>query len=1457
MHSEKRAPRSASVSDDGTVDDPPKQGVQPTKTQPAAAQNNLQLDTGEEHFRYRRHFFQIWLPKDPPPAARNSLADAPITPLATANIFAQLTFTWITALMVLGYQRTLQAEDLHRLDPSRETEHLATTLNDAWARRVLAADAWNTRLESGDLAPGLLKRTRWACRAAFGTKDMGATYADRRAALEERWRAVDGRREASLAWALNDTLGFAFWIGGVFKVVSDTSQLMAPLIIKAIITFGQEHYAAKAAGVAGPSIGRGVGLAVGAFMLNELASICTHQYWWRSMGTGILARGALIGAVYKRSVHLSGKARTTITNAALMNHLSTDISRVDSCAQWFHAAWTAPIQVIVCLIILLSQLGVSALAGFALFAFVFPIQRYIMSLQLGLRRRSMRWTDQRARLLVEVFSTMRVVKYFSYEVPFLQRLNSVREKELVGIRRIQHAFSANLAFSLSVPVLSATLAFVTYTSIQPAFNSAVIFSSMGLFQLLRQPLMNLPRALSSIPDALSALTRLQRVFHAPLLAGAAIDIDAAQGPALVVDGAVFQWESVPPAPKGDTKKDKGKSKDKAAAAQPAPAPEKQEERVPFKVEVPEMTVPRGSLVAIVGPVGSGKSSLLQGLIGEMRRDAGRVSFGGRVSYCPQSAWIQNATLASRIGPFGIRNNIIFGQPFDEDRYWEAVDNASLLPDLDALPDGDATEIGEKGINLSGGQKQRVNIARALYANADVVIMDDPLSAVDAHVGKALFENAILGAFRGKGASVILVTHALHFLSQCDYIYTVKDGRIVEHGTHKELVAKAGEFARLDKAYGAGEAEVEQADDIADDAAEAAAPGPAVTVEAIKKKLEKVYHKSGTGKDEGRLIAREKRETGSVKWSVYGAYIRAGKGWITLPLIIAFMILMQSSQIMNSYVLVWWEDDTFHRSSSFYQTIYACLGVSQAIFTLLMGTAMDYMANFASNSLHRRAVQKIFYSPMSFFDTTPTGRILSVLQKDIDTIDNQLAMTVRLFVITMASVAGSIILIAVLEVYFLAVVVVIIVLYGYFAMFYQASARELKRIDSLLRSIHYAHFSESLTGLPTIRSYGAIDRFINDNKYYLDLENRALFLTVTNQRWLAVRLDFLGSILVFAVSIFSVVGISGISPAQIGVVLTYTATLSQWGSAVTRQTAQVHNNMNSVERVVEYSRDGGLEQEKPHEIEDTKPPSEWPEHGAIEFKNIVMSYRPGLPIVLKGLSVDIKGGEKIGVVGRTGAGKSSLMLALFRIVELTSGSITIDGVDISTIGLKDLRTKISIIPQDPLLFAGTIRSNLDPFSVLSDAQLWDALHKSYLTEASSSSKGDEDDGQHSAPRYNLDTVIEDDGANLSVGERSLLSLARALVKDSKVIVMDEATASVDLDTDNKIQKTIQELQGRTLLTIAHRLRTIISYDRILVLDAGTVAEFDTPRNLFGRDGGIFCSMCEQSGISLEDILASTS
>ncbi|KAG8983844.1 hypothetical protein FRB90_005701, partial [Tulasnella sp. 427] len=640
--------------------------------------------------------------------------------------------------------------------------------------------------------------------------------------------------------------------------------------------------------------------------------------------------------------------------------------------------------------------------------------------------------------------------------------------------------------------------------------------------------------------------------------------------------------------------------------------------------------------------------------------------------------------------------------------------------------------------------------------------------------------------------------------------------------------------------------------------------------------------AGTGKVEGRLLKAEKRSTGSIDkkgerffilecsksaayskiFIVYLTYIKAGNGWINLPLILLACVIMQGSQVLNSYWLIWWQENSFHRSTRFYMILYAVLGVSQAVFTFVLGVTMAILSFYACRNLHKEATNKVFHAPMSFFDTTPLGRILGVFGKDIDTIDNVLPDALRMFIISIANALGAVIIITYLLYYFIIVVAVITLGYWYFAAYYGVSARELKRLDGSLRSLLYSHFAESLSGLSTIRAYGKVDRFLRDNEYYNDLEDRALFLTVTNQRWLAIRLDFMGGILIFVVALMAAADVGGVNPAQIGLVLVYCVSLTQMFGMVTRQSAEVENNMNAVERAAHYTREDFIEQEPPHIIENSRPSPEWPTQGALQFRDVVMKYRPNLPPVLKGITMDIKGGEKIGVVGRTGAGKSSLMIALYRIVELSGGSISLDGIDVSTIGLRDLRSKISIIPQDPLLFSGTVRSNLDPFSRYTDAVLYDALRRAHLVAPQSPSPNDSVEGVGLAERpipalkFSLDMQVEAEGANLSVGERSLLSLARALVRDEiKVVIMDEATASVDVETDSAIQETIsKEFGGKTLLCIAHRLRTIIRYDRVLVLDNGRIAELDTPHNLYLREGGIFRGLCEQSKITEQDFMA---
>lgn len=544
---------------------------------------------------------------------------------------------------------------------------------------------------------------------------------------------------------------------------------------------------------------------------------------------------------------------------------------------------------------------------------------------------------------------------------------------------------------------------------------------------------------------------------------------------------------------------------------------------------------------------------------------------------------------------------------------------------------------------------------------------------------------------------------------------------------------------------------------------------------------------------------------------------------------------------HSVWLTWWESDHFHKSTGFYQGMYAMLGLSSALLTFGMGLAMGCMAYYASKNLYTCALRRVFFSPMSFFDTQPLGRIMGIFGKDIDTVDNQLADSLRMQAMTMMTLVGSIVIITVYFHYFIAVIFGVGIGYYYFAQFYRTSAREVKRLDGMLRSLLYSHFSESLSGLATIRAYGETDRFIHDNCYYMDLEDRAYLLTASNQRWLAVRLDFLGGLLVFAVAIMAVKGGGGLKASEIALCLTYMTQITQILGMVTRQSAEVENNMNAVERIRYYS-DGSVPQEASYEEDEVKPPPDWPAQGAISFTNIVMSYRNGLPAVLKGISADIQPGEKVGIIGRTGAGKTSITVALFRLAELTSGKITIDGQDISKLGLRTLRSHMAVIPQDPVLFSGTLRSNLDPFDQYTDAVLYDAMKRAKLTE--------ERDGK---PRYTLDMAIDDEGSNLSIGERSLVSLARALVKDSRIVVLDEATAAVDMETDAVIQSTIRkEFGAKTLLCIAHRLRTIISWDRILVMDAGEIESFDSPVNLFDA-GGLFRLMCERSSISREEIL----
>ncbi|KAJ7650714.1 ABC transporter [Roridomyces roridus] len=1341
----------------------------------------------------------------PPLPPHGTLEDAELSPELSTAWWNLLFFGWITPLLALGYARPLEATDLYKLGDERASALIADKITASFDRRHKEATEYNERLASGEIKPGWHRSIWWTIRG-------------KRAEREKRWRESDGKRKASLIWAMNDSIKWWFWVGGAFKVVGDTAQITSPLVVKAIIQFASTSYAAHQEGREAPPIGHGIGLAIALLLMQFIGSICTHQFFYRAMSTGVLVRGGLITAIYSRSLRLTTRARTTLTNGKLVNHISSDVSRIDFCAGFFHMAWTAPIQMVICLILLIINLGPSALCGFAFFVLATPVQTRVMKKLFIFRQKSMFWTDKRSKLLQELLGGMKILKLFNWQAPFLARISGYRQKEMAYIRSLLLLRSGTNAVAMSMPALASVLSFVTYSLTGHTLQASTLFASLTLFNLLRLPLMFLPVSFSSIADALNASHRLYDVFVAETFTEAQIR-DPDLKFAIEVENATFTWDGPPPeVEQSSSKKGKGKKK-----VEPEKAAIKVEEENVFKMTNVSFSIPRGQLVAIVGAVGSGKTSLLQGMIGEMRRTSGSTKFGGSVSYCPQSAWIQNAT---------IRDNICFGLPFDEARYWKAVNDSCLQPDLDMLPNGDMTEVGEKGISLSGGQRQRVNICRSIYSDSEIQIFDDPLSALDAHVGKSVFHNVLQNTLQGK--TRVLVTHALHFLPHVDYIMTIANGRITERGTYSELMQKNGEFARFFAEFGS----TEQSDGDAEGAVEEEEASPA-KAEARKKA------KGAT------IMQAEERNVGAISMDVYRSYLVAGNGKIIVPLIIMSLVLLQGSNTMSSYWLVYWQERKWPRSEGFYMAIYAALGVSQAFTFFFMGSAFALLTYFASQNLHKGALKRVMHAPMSFFDTTPLGRIMHRFTKDCDTIDSTLGEALRMFFATFANILGAVILIAIILPWFLIAVFCIFLGFFYFATFYRSSAREIKRLDALLRSSLYSHFSESLSGLATIRAYGVSDRFLADNRRLVDTENRAYWLTVTNQRWLGIRLDFLGSLLTFVVSMLTIGTRFTVSPAQTGVVLAYILSVQQAFGWMVRQSAEVENDMNSVERVLHYSTD--VEQEAPIEVPDRKPAAPWPSKGQIEIKDMVLKYRPELPAVIKGISMTVQAGEKIGIVGRTGAGKSSVMTALFRLVELTSGSITIDGVDISQVGLGDLRSGLAIIPQEPLLFSGTLRTNLDPFDLHDDATLWDALRRSYLVESVKHEGGEDEGSSTPVNKFTLDTIIEDEGGNLSVGQRSLVSLARALVKDAKILVLDEATASVDYETDRKIQDTIaQEFEDRTLLCIAHRLSTIIAYDRICVLDAGEIAEFDAPAKLFQIPDGIFRGMCDHSSITLDDI-----
>ncbi|CAH0480039.1 unnamed protein product [Peronospora belbahrii] len=1288
-------------------------------------------------------------------------------PTQDATCISSALFSWVTPLMELGNQRPLEHDDLYLLDRVNQAHEVSTAFQKAWKKQCAK------------------------------TRQGG---------------------KPSLVWALVSCFGGQIAKAGLLKLVHDSLQFVGPMLIKEIIAYLQNPEAQLSEGLMYAAIVFGSGV---------MQSFLLRNYFFNCFEAGMRIRSAVCTAVYNKSLVLSAAARQKKTTGEITNLMSIDAQRLQDLSTFINSVWFSVFQIVTACYLLWKQIGLATFAGVAVIILMLPVTAGITKLMRRLQLKLMEVKDERIKICNEVLAGIKVIKLQAWENSFTKRVLEYRSEELDKLRTYIYARSASMTLFSAIPSLVTVASFYAYVMLGNTLDVGTALTSLALFNILRFPLFLLPQVLNSIVEASVSVDRLSSYFleeeREKVKPG---DLDS---PGIRVSNADFMWDMTPKTLEEDSLLQEDSLLDKDALGDG--------DSVPVLQNV-SLEAHLGDLIAVVGHVGAGKSTLLSGILGDARCSRGKVNLLGSVAYVSQQPFIQNAT---------VRENICFGLPFDEGKYANALRVSSMQKDLAVLPGRDLTEIGEKGINLSGGQRTRVALARAVYQDADIYLLDDILSAVDSHVGHDIFKECIKNCLKNK--LVILVTHGLTFLSECDKIMVLENGLIVEEGTYKHLMAKESGLPmdflakykdRDPQKPHAIEAVGNTVDELEEEEEDCLTPGH--RGHRLSRSSVRSERSISETAGETQLITDEDRSVGDVAWHVYKTWIMAFGGYPAGLLVLVVFIGTQLLNLLSTWWLSLWSEEpqpknndnqlVSHPSQMFYVYVYMGLNGVYAVALYVRAIATYKGGLRASRSLFQHLLARILRAPISFFDTTPTGRIINRLSKDVYTVDESIPATWSMLLNTFISVLVTLATISYVTPIFMIILLPILVGYYTSQRYFIKTSRELQRLDSISRSPVFALLSETLDGLPTIRAYRAETQFSTQNEELIDRNQRAYFLNFAVNCWLALRLEFAGTLIAAFAALTAVLAHSsnperGAAFAGLaGVSLTYAFSVTQSLNWSVRMLSQLQTQMISVERIQKYTiMDTEAELTSVGKL---PPAQEWPSAGAIEFRNVNVRYRTGLPRVLRNLSFFIRPQEKIGIVGRTGAGKSSLIVALMRLVELDSGSIVIDGLDIGTIGLHELRNKISIIPQDPVLFSGTVRSNVDPFDQYTDEQIWTSLRRAHLAHVVTA----------------LDGVVDEKGSNFSVGERQLLCIARALLKRSRIILMDEATASIDMETDRKIQRSIrEEFRDCTCLTIAHRINTILDADRILVMERGAVGEFDTPKALQKKQDGLFKALVE--------------
>ncbi|XP_058822716.1 ATP-binding cassette sub-family C member 4-like [Topomyia yanbarensis] len=1352
----------------------------------------------------------------------------PQNPRENANLLSILTFWWTIDLFKKGYTKVLELQDLFRpLDV-----------------------------------------------------DKSDSLGDR---LEEKWRdQQNSPGRPSLIKAIFKTFWYEYTVLGIIVFFNDiVVRLSQPIFLGLLLQYFRQD--------SNVTHEQALYYAAAIVILNAISAVTINQYVLGCFQNGMKVRIAMCSVIYRKALRLSRTALGDTAPGKVVNLLSNDVNRFDIVSVFLHSMWSAPLLTIIVGVLLYLEIGVAGLIGMIVIFIVTPIQSYTGKLTSRFRFQTALRTDERIRLMDEIISGIQVIKMYAWEKPFAKLIQMARRMELKIVKKSSYVRALYMTFLLFTTRTALFCTMMAMALLGNDLTAAKVFVVATYFGILANTMSAMfVRGIAEIAEALVAMKRLQRFLEyeekdqvlldkkQKLQEEFGMNGDSAEKQKLIesetqlppnvaisMRNVTARWGAVKRQEGMESKSD-AKNGYAAHAKKSDAGDNVNEEDESWKsatLSNINIDFRKGILIGVIGPVGAGKSSLLQAILKELPLESGTIVSKGKCVYVSQEPWVFAGT---------VRQNILFGHPMENDRYDSVVSSCALLRDFEQLPDGDKTIIGERGAALSGGQKARISLARAVYRRADIVLMDDPLSAVDAHVGRHLFDICIgpRGRLGKVKATRILVTHQVHFLKEADWVVVMNEGKVTMQGTPMDLSQNGIDFvellAKMEEETGDGESSVMTLDKRR--GSRSSSKSFASSFHSLND-LSEDDQADAKNKDEEKSKSPNVNENmemsskGTVQGSVLMNYIRCGANPVIL---FGLLLLFLATQVVASGADLWvafWtsqeeqrifqrdnETSTIDRTNSSTSddllppaggapllSTEICMAVHGALVTSVFLIAIIRSISFyktsvrASQNLHDSMFKGCVSTSMRFYDTNTSGRILNRFSKDMGSVDELLPKAILDATQIILSMVGTIVVTVIVNPMFLIPLAFLAVIFIYLRRIYLKTSKNIKRLEGITRSPVFSHLAASLAGLPTIRAFEAQEELIREFDAHQDIHTSSFYMFITSSTAFGFALDLLCLLFVFVVVFSFLVLDTGILGDRVGLAITQSMALTgmmQWGI---RQSAEVANFMMSVERLLEY-------RDLKHEKQPDEPRilnKNWPEAGRIQFKNVSYRYFEGGNLVLKNLNFEINPKEKVGIVGRTGAGKSSLIGALFRLAQV-EGDILIDGVNTGEILLENLRSKIAIIPQDPVLFSGTLRRNLDPFEDFPDSDLWNALEQVELKDIANGPHG-------------LQMAVAAGGSNFSVGQRQLICLARAILRNNRVLVLDEATANVDPNTDRLIQETIRiKFVDCTVLTIAHRLNTIMDSDRVLVMDAGESVEFGLAHDLLQMPVGVFKEMVLATG-----------